>query len=246
MKNLMLVTVLLVSGNLFAKSSKSEKIDFIKCLRKNVNSRRLDVSILNEYANLLKSYDGTNAVELTDTCLYLREQNRDVKKISFSEAADKLYDLKLNARGLDGIRPYWMLENFVVNQSTCTFHKVRADIVVGLGVGAGIGVGTCKQSNGRRWIALIPDGALHVGAGVFVTAVKNTVTFSNISNSDEQGIINAGIIIARTSNLDEEGPGIGLGFSMGSRYDLRLKTIPLKSNYKVLIKQLDEMIPSQK
>lgn len=114
MKNLMLVTVLLVSGNLFAKSSKSEKIDFIKCLRKNVNSRRLDVSILNEYASLLKSYGGTNAVELTDTCLYLREQNRDVKKISFSEAADKLYNLKLNARKVSHVQfriHYYLLGN---------------------------------------------------------------------------------------------------------------------------------------
>lgn len=242
MKNLLLVLVLL-SSTAYAKDRKSEKIELLKCIRKNVSSRKLNKEIYQSHFNIIESYNGSNAVELTKLCTDLALDMAENKRISHKESIELLFSTFETSEHAYARNSLYLLNSFATNETKCTFRTVKADVVVGFGVGLGIGVGGCEGANGKRWGVIVPSASVHAGLGVFLTVGKDEIYISNESGDEGSLEINFAIILATSINFDNDAQfGVGLGLSLSNTYAYPIKLIRKKDSFNHLLTYLD-LIP---
>lgn len=241
MKNLLLVLVLL-SSTAYAKDRKSEKIELLKCIRKNVSSRKVNKEVYQNHFNLMELYSGNNAAELTQHCNALAKEMENNKRVSHKESIELLATFDTNENTYNKISLF-ILNSFARNRTKCTFRTVKADIVIGFGAGLGIGVGGCEGANGKRWGVLVPSLSVHAGLGVFLTVGKSEIYISNESGDEGSMEVNFGLILATAINFSNDAEfGVGLGLSLSNTYAYPIKLIRKKDSFNHLLAYLD-LIP---
>lgn len=240
MKYLILISALTITSTSFASSTKKEKNKFMKCIVKSIDARRVDTQFFMQQIELLNSYSGSNASELTQKCQELKQQYSQRLKKSYDEAFDDLLAIENNSNNK---KARGILVDIVRNDTVCKFVDVHASAALGVGYGLGIGVGRCKSNIGKSFITIIPTGSVHLGIGAFLMTGSNEIKISNIRRIADNQHISMGFIFAKGGDqFDADGQyyGVGLGFGFGGIGYLPLKVIPGRTNYKILVNKLEQ------
>jgi len=241
MKTILLPIFVLMFAFATNASTQNEKIALIKCLRKTINTKRLDQDSLKQTLRLVENYNQYNASELEQECKSNLKKFKQNKKISYKKMRD--YTYQLTTQNYTARRVLLML---IENPTRCKAFGIEADFALGLGFGTGAAVGQCQSANGFKWAMLAPKIAIHLGGGVSVLFSKDEFylpTRGIVDQSSDNIIYTAGFGIAVKQNLDSEiqAVGIGVGIMINGDQSFVLKMIPVGQNFDELINLLSQV-----
>jgi hypothetical protein len=241
MKMITLAILAFLSLNVAEASSKKEKIELLKCLRKTINNKRMDQASINKTFTLITSYNHYNAAELAVECKNNLKEFKKLRRVSFKKMSDMAY--KIETTNYSARR---IITNLIENPTLCKAVGAEADVALGMGIGAGASVGYCHSANGRVWAMLAPEISIHIGGGAAVLFSKSEFYLPSrtiIENDSDDLVYTAafGVAVTRTLDLEVRAVGVGVGLMLSGDQSFVLKMIPVGQNFDQLIDLLDRV-----
>jgi len=228
--------------NIAQASNKKEKIELIKCLRKTIDSRRIDQHAMDKTFALLASYNQHNANELTIEC---KNNLQEIKKLPKSSFHHMLELLEKSLQSDSNRQVYHILHTLIENPTSCKAKGVEVDAAIGVGFGVGLSLGKCYGGNGRNWRIVAPSYSVNFGVGITAMIIKLEfyITRGHIAAESDELIYTAAFMAGARGNFYAEVRAVGVGFAImiGGTQSYVLRLIPAEQNFNHLLTDMNSI-----
>jgi hypothetical protein len=216
----------------------------MKCARKTVDQRRGGTkSVEIAYRYLTEARYEKDSDRLKQ--LY-KECKRERKSLKRNRIAwDELYKTHSELRSQSDQEISFLVDNYIRPWAECKAGGMDFLIGAGITLGAGLKVGKCRGSNGKKYIAVVPEGMFGLGLGAHVGVSTDEWYFNmrryfNVKSRTISG--NVGIVLSLSMPMmgDEErrSYGVGLGYHFYGSKGRGARIIPLGTDEEYLRKKL--------
>jgi hypothetical protein len=241
MKFYIITLMTFLSLNIAQASTKKEKIELLKCIRKTMDSRRIDQAAMEQTLALLTEYNHYNAEELTTECKKNLATFKTIPKTTFHDMSIILDKVHMN----NGSHAKDLLSLFIQNPTECKVKGVEVDAAIGIGAGVGAAVGKCRGGNGRIWNVIAPSYSFNLGLGAsaMISKLEFYITRGKIAADSDEFIYTVAFIGGLRGNFYAQVRAVGIGFALmiGGTQSYALRMIPAGQDFSELIKTLDRI-----
>ncbi len=218
----------------------------ISCINKIVkqNSKKeekIENEILKNYVTTVLYSLNTNGTTLKGSSEVLKKCKQDLKTPGSITILD-------NPR----VEKFLPLAKAMVEPGmVCKGVKVSNVMALAFGYEVGLGASYCKLTNGKNWLALVPNFGLVYGVGGFLTIDGFMFGVDNILNTPEPTLdtgyaiglaFKGGFSLPKEGNTEDYsinyGLGVGVGFFLGASSDVPFKVVPMLPSYSRIVKQV--------
>jgi hypothetical protein len=241
MKFYIITLITLLSINIAQASTKKEKIELLKCIRKTIDSRRIDQAAMEQTITLLTEYNHYNAAELTNECKNNLVTFKKIPKTTFKNISIFLQNNNSN------INPYvnHLLYLLIQNPTNCKVKGIELDAAIGIGAGVGAAVGKCRGGNGKNWSVISPSYSINLGLGItaMMSELEFNITRGAIVADNDELVYTIAFIGGLRGNFYAQVRAVGVGFALmiGGSQSYVLNMIPAGQDFRELIETLDRM-----
>ncbi len=234
----MKVTIIILASMLAmsmaqAKDNFKDEKKLLKCVRKTIDGERINDKAMMELHGIIAAYGITSTEELITACKELKNELKDLPKVTRDQMEAMTDELVLNHAGAVSI-----LKHNIFPSHRCKITGANVDAAFYAGYGVGLGIGSCLGSNGKVWAVVVPTTSFHFGMGLTATVVSYDFVLKRKAKSFNVDNGSLGLGIAIKSGEIVEGVGVGVGLMVGSLHARMLRLVPIGNDFNYGLKQL--------